>query len=151
MIESAMSDASIPRSSCATSGGAQASDTTPPAAPAAPAPAPKPAKGVSLGDSAVVKIKKLLEDRGTPAAGLRIQVKGGGCSGLQYDMSWADSPKERDKVFERDGVRLFVDPKSYLYLVGTILEYQESLMESGFKLVNPNAKTTCGCGSSFTA
>ena len=124
----------------------------PPAAPAAPAAAPKlAAKGVSLGDSAVARIQKMLADRGTPNAGLRIQVKGGGCSGLQYDMSWAEAAKERDKVFERDGVRVFVDPKSYLYLVGTILEYQESLMESGFQLINPNAKTSCGCGQSFTA
>lgn len=119
--------------------------------PAAPAPAVKPARGIQLADSAVARIAKMLADRGTPGTGLRVQVKGGGCSGLQYDMSWAEAPKERDKVFERDGVRVFVDPKSYLYLVGTILEYQESLMESGFKLVNPNAKTSCGCGQSFTA
>jgi iron-sulfur cluster assembly protein len=122
---------------------------TPP--PSAPAPAPKPAKGVGLSDAAVLRIQKLLADRGTPNSGLRVQVKGGGCSGMQYDMSWAEQAKERDKVFERDGVRVFIDPKSYLYLVGTILDYQESLMESGFKLVNPNAKTTCGCGQSFTA
>ena len=116
MIESAMSDAT--------------STPPPAAAPAAAVPAAKPAaRGVSLGDSAVVRIQKMLADRGTPNAGLRIQVKGGGCSGLQYDMSWAEAAKERDKVFERDGVRLFIDPKSYLYLVGTILEYQESLME----------------------
>jgi len=118
---------------------------------AAPADKPKPARGVSLGDSAVAKLQKMLAERGTPEAGLRIQVKGGGCSGLQYDMSWAETSKERDKVFERDGVRLFVDPKSYLYLVGTVLEYKESLMESGFALINPNAKTSCGCGQSFTA
>ena len=135
MIEAVMSDPIAP---------------TPP--PAAPAAAPKPvARGIQLGDSAVTRILKMLADRGTPNAGLRIQVKGGGCSGLQYDMSWAEAAKERDKVFERDGVRVFVDPKSYLYLVGTILEYQESLMESGFKLINPNAKTSCGCGQSFTA
>ena len=139
MIEAVMSDPVSP--------------TPPPAAPTAPAAAPAkpPAKGVQLADSAVTRIQKMLADRGTPNAGLRIQVKGGGCSGLQYDMSWAEQPKERDKVFERDGVRVFVDPKSYLYLVGTTLEYQESLMESGFKLVNPNAKTSCGCGQSFTA
>ena len=131
---------------------------TPPPPPAAPAPAAAPAEakkpfkgGISLGDSAVGRIQKMLAERGTPNVGLRIQVKGGGCSGLQYDMSWADQPKERDKVFEREGVKVFVDPKSYIYLVGTILEYQETLMESGFKLVNPNAKSTCGCGSSFSA
>jgi iron-sulfur cluster assembly protein len=119
--------------------------------PPAPAPAVKPARGILLADSAVARIARMLAERGTPGTGLRVQVKGGGCSGLQYDMSWAEAPKERDKVFERDGVRVFVDPKSYLYLVGTTLEYQESLMESGFKLVNPNAKTSCGCGQSFTA
>jgi iron-sulfur cluster assembly protein len=120
-------------------------------APAAPVAAPKPARGVTMAESAVVRIKKMLEERGTPNVALRIQVKGGGCSGLQYDMSWSEAPKERDKVFERDGVRVLVDPKSYLYLVGTELQYQETLMESGFKLVNPNAKTSCGCGSSFSA
>jgi len=129
--------------------------TPPPssAASAAPAavPVPKPAKGVSLSDSAVTRLQKLLAERGTPNAALRIQVKGGGCSGMQYDMSWAEQPKERDKIFERDGVRVLIDSKSYLYLVGTILDYQETLMESGFQLVNPNAKTTCGCGQSFTA
>ena len=119
--------------------------------PPAPTPAVKPARGILLADSAVTRIARMLAERGTPGTGLRVQVKGGGCSGLQYDMSWAEAPKERDKVFERDGVRVFVDPKSYLYLVGTTLEYQESLMESGFKLVNPNAKTSCGCGQSFTA
>jgi iron-sulfur cluster assembly protein len=130
---------------------AMSEQPTPTAPPAAAAPAPAKSRGVAVGDSAVPRIQKMLADRGTPGAGLRIQVKGGGCSGLQYDMSWAESAKERDKVFERDGVRLFIDPKSYLYLVGTVLEYQESLMESGFKLVNPNAKTSCGCGQSFTA
>lgn len=130
--------------------------TPEPNAPPPPAPVEEPVKkpskpGLSLGDSAVERLRKLLAERGTPSTGLRIQVKGGGCSGLQYDMSWAEQPKERDKVFEREGVRLFVDPKSYIYLVGTVLEYQESLMESGFKLVNPNAKQTCGCGTSFSA
>ena len=125
--------------------------TAPPPPASPPAAAPKPSRGLSLGDSAVARMQKLLAERGTPSSGLRIQVKGGGCSGLQYDMSWAETPKERDKVFERDNVRLFIDPKSYLYLVGTVLEYQETLMESGFKLVNPNAKTTCGCGTSFSA
>ncbi len=124
---------------------------TQPTAPATAEQPKKPARGITLTDSAVARIQKMLADRGTPNAGLRIQVKGGGCSGLQYDMSWAEQPKERDKVFERDGVRVFVDPKSYIYLVGTNLEYHEGLMESGFKLVNPNAKTSCGCGESFSA
>ncbi|WP_224365433.1 HesB/IscA family protein [Hyalangium versicolor] len=117
----------------------------------APVPAGKPAgKGIVLSDSAVQRLRVLLEQRQTPEAGLRLAVKGGGCSGLQYAMEWAEKPRERDKIFERDGVRVFVDPKSYLYLMGTELTFEESLMGSGFKLQNPNVKTACGCGESFT-
>ena len=107
-------------------------------------------KGILLGDSAVGRLKSLLAERQTPQAGLRIAVKGGGCSGLAYHMEWAEAPKERDKVFEREGVRVFIDPKSYLYLMGTELIFEESLMASGFKLRNPNEKAACGCGESFT-
>lgn len=119
----------------------------------APAPLPtgKPAsKGLGLADSAVERLKRLLVERGTPLAGLRVAVRGGGCSGLSYHMEWAEAPKERDKIFERDGVRVFVDPKSYLYLMGTELVYEDGLMASGFKLQNPNVKAACGCGESFT-
>jgi iron-sulfur cluster assembly protein len=107
-------------------------------------------KGVLLDDTAVERLKKLLAERQTPQAGLRIAVKGGGCSGLAYHMEWAEAPRERDKVFEREGVRIFVDPKSYLYLMGTELIFEEGMMASGFKLRNPNEKTACGCGESFT-
>ncbi len=107
-------------------------------------------KGIGIGDSAAERLKTLLVERNTPNAGLRIMVKGGGCSGLSYHMEWAESAKERDKVFEREGVRIFIDPKSYLYLMGTELVFEESLMASGFKLQNPNVKSACGCGDSFT-
>ena len=118
--------------------------------PAPAAPAPKPAaRGVGVADSAVKRLQLLLAERNTPEAGLRIAVKGGGCSGLAYNMEWAERPRERDKIFERDGVRVFVDPKSYLYLIGTELVYEEGLMASGFKLQNPNVKAACGCGESF--
>jgi iron-sulfur cluster assembly protein len=117
----------------------------------APAPAPKPAmKGIGLTDSAVARLKRLLSERNTPEAGLRIAVKGGGCSGLSYHMEWTDKPKDRDKIFEREGVRVFVDPKSYLYLMGTELVFEDGLLASGFKLQNPNVKGACGCGDSFT-
>jgi iron-sulfur cluster assembly protein len=119
-------------------------------APAQPSPATAKPKGVTIADSAVKRLKLLLADRNTPQAGLRIAVRGGGCSGLAYHMEWAEQPRERDKVFERDGVRVFVDPKSYLYLLGTELVYEEGLMASGFKLQNPNIKSSCGCGESFT-
>jgi iron-sulfur cluster assembly protein len=120
----------------------------------APAKAPAatqaaPARGVSIHESAVRQLRRLLEQRQTPEAGLRIAVRGGGCSGLAYQMEWAEKPRERDKIFERDGVRVFVDPKSYLYLIGTELVYEEGLMASGFKLQNPNVKGACGCGESF--
>lgn len=129
---------------------ATATQTGPgPASPSAPTASSKP-KGVLIADAAVVRLQKLLEERQTPSAGLRIAVKGGGCSGLSYFMEWAEAPRERDKIFERDGVRIFVDPKSYLYLIGTELTYEEGLMQSGFKLQNPNAKAACGCGDSFT-
>ncbi len=107
-------------------------------------------KGIGIDDTAVLRLKKLLTDRNTPNAGLRIAVKGGGCSGLAYHMEWAEEPKQRDKIFDRDGVRVFIDPKSYLYLMGTELVFEETLMASGFKLRNPNEKSACGCGDSFS-
>ena len=130
------------------------SQTTPPAA--APqaggaAMTGKPtARGIGLADSAVERLKALLVERGTPNAGLRVAVKGGGCTGLTYVIEWAEAPREKDKVFERDGVRLFVDSKSYLYLMGSQLTFEQTLMASGFKLDNPNVKSACGCGESFT-
>lgn len=114
-------------------------------------PAGKPTtRGISISDTAVVRLKRLLEERHTPQAGLRIAVKGGGCTGLAYHMEWAEQARERDKVFERDGVHVFVDPKSYLYLMGTELTFEEGLLASGFKLQNPNVKAACGCGDSFS-
>lgn len=117
----------------------------------APIPAGKPmGKGIGLTDSAVVRLRRLLTERNTPEAGLRIAVKGGGCSGLSYHMEWTDKPRDRDKIFEREGVRVFIDPKSYLYLMGTELVFEDGLLASGFKLQNPNVKAACGCGDSFT-
>lgn len=119
----------------------------------APAPVPTGApkiKGIGLTDSAVARLQRLLAERNTPEAGLRIAVKGGGCSGLAYHMEWAEKARERDKTFERDGVRVFIDPKSYLYLMGTELVFEEGLLASGFKLQNPNVKGSCGCGDSFS-
>jgi iron-sulfur cluster assembly protein len=109
-----------------------------------------PARTFSISEGAAARLKHLLAQRDTPEAGLRVAVRGGGCSGLAYAIEWAETPRERDKVFEKDGVRVFVDPKSYLYLMGSELRYEESLMASGFKLENPNVKASCGCGESFT-
>ncbi|MFY0579046.1 HesB/IscA family protein [Cystobacter fuscus] len=123
----------------------QTGQTTAPVTPAA-----KPARGITLHDSAVEQLRKLLAERQTPEAGLRIAVRGGGCSGLAYVMEWSEKPREKDKIFEREGVRVFVDPKSYLYLIGTEIVYESTLMASGFKLNNPNVKGACGCGESFS-
>jgi len=101
---------------------------------------------ISLSENAVFKIKQLSSEK--PGQGLRVKVVGGGCSGLQYRME-LDDAKERDKIFERDGAQLIVDKKSFLYLNGSELDYSEELMASGFKVVNTNAKRTCGCGESF--
>ncbi|MGO8969474.1 MAG: HesB/IscA family protein [Myxococcaceae bacterium] len=108
------------------------------------------AKTFGLTAAAAARIQKLRDERQTPEAGLRVAVRGGGCSGLTYVIEWAEAPRERDKLFERDGVRVFVDPKSYLYLMGSVLNYEETLMASGFRLENPLVKTACGCGESFS-
>ena len=83
--------------------------------------------------------------------GLRLGVLGGGCSGLSYQFKFDTKERPTDKVYEYDGVKIFVDPKSLLYLNGMTLDYQESLMQSGFVFDNPNAKKACGCGTSFSA
>jgi iron-sulfur cluster assembly protein len=115
-----------------------------------PAAAPARRSGIEIDASAAERISRLLEGRGTPGAGLRIRVRGGGCTGLQYDMEFADAPREKDRTFEAHGVKIFVDPKSYIFLVGTVLSYHQGKLESGFKLQNPNVKQSCGCGESFT-
>src|ERR1051326_9571564 len=103
--------------------------------------------GITVSDDAAKKIHSLV-DTENPDKGLRLKVVGGGCSGLQYKMD-LDTPRDGDKVFENDGAKVLVDRKSFLYLNGTEVHYEEGLMESGFQLRNPNIKRSCGCGSSF--
>ena len=107
---------------------------------------------VHLTERAARKIRTLLEKEGVSLdnGGLRLGVQGGGCSGLSYAMRLEARPRDRDKVFEQHGARIFVDPKSLQYLNGTTLEYEETLMRQGFVFQNPNAARSCGCGSSFT-
>jgi iron-sulfur cluster assembly protein len=108
---------------------------------------------IHLTERAARKIRALLEQEGVSPeiGGLRVGVQGGGCSGLSYAMRLDTQPRDRDKIFEQHGARIFVDPKSFLYLNGTTLEYEETLMRQGFVFQNPNAARNCGCGSSFTA
>jgi len=101
-------------------------------------------------DKAAEKLCELMvaEKKDPTAFGLRLGVQGGGCSGLTYFMDF-DTPRADDKIFENKGARVFVDSKSILHVSGSILEYTEGLMGSGFQIKNPNAKSSCGCGSSF--
>jgi iron-sulfur cluster assembly protein len=106
--------------------------------------------GIDISEKAAAKIKVLAAEKGTPDGGLRLGVKGGGCSGLSYFIDWAAAPAKLDQVIERDGARVFVDPKSAVFLQGTTVDWQQTLMQSGFVFRNPNVKTACGCGESFT-
>ena len=99
--------------------------------------------------SAVTVIKNLLEQRNIPNHALRVFVSGGGCSGLQYGMAFEEGPRDFDALVEEDGVRLVVDPTSLMYLKGATIDFVDSLMGGGFRIDNPNAVSSCGCGHSF--
>ena len=131
-----------------------------PAQGASAAPAPqvsKPAagpssQGLQVTDRAVKRIRVAMEKEGVSPTegGLRLGVMGGGCSGLSYSIKFDTRPRERDRIYEFDGVRVFVDPKSFVYLHGMTLDYEETLMRQGFNFINPNSSRSCGCGSSFS-
>jgi iron-sulfur cluster assembly protein len=104
---------------------------------------------IQLSESAAVRLRTMSAERGSPAGGLRIAVKGGGCSGMSYVVDWADLPRPGDQVFERDGGRVFVDPRSAPFLEGTTVDWKRSLLQSSFVFENPQAKSACGCGQSF--
>ena len=105
----------------------------------------------SFTDHAAQKILEFARARPetTERTGLRVGIKGGGCSGMSYVFEICDLPREKDNVFEHGGARVYIDPKSLLFLAGTQLDYSESLMGRGFRLENPNVKQACGCGTSF--
>ncbi|MCB9882015.1 MAG: iron-sulfur cluster assembly accessory protein [Planctomycetes bacterium] len=107
---------------------------------------------ITLTERAVLEIRRILDEQhqDQPDMGLRVGVKGGGCSGLSYTLRF-DQKTEKDKVLDTNGVPVYCDPKSYLYLEGMTLDFEDTLMGRGFKFHNPNAKRTCGCGDSFSA
>ncbi len=106
---------------------------------------------ITITDKAVQFAREKLAKRGTPDAAIRLGIKGGGCSGFSYVIAFEDeAPRERDRVFEADGVRFIVDKKSLIYLAGSALDFEKTLMFQGFKFRNPNEATSCGCGHSFT-
>lgn len=100
--------------------------------------------------AAVREAKRLLEKEGKQGHALRLLVKGGGCSGLSYDLEFDAGPREKDLVFEHDGLKVVVDPKSYLYLKGITLDFSGGLNGKGFQFKNPNATHSCSCGESFS-
>jgi iron-sulfur cluster assembly protein len=127
---------------------AQGASTEQPAAPQT-----NPVEGLNVTERAVKRIRVAMAKEGISPqeGGLRLGVKGGGCSGLSYAIAFDTQPRERDRIFEFGGVRVFVDPKSFVYLHGTTLDYEETLMRQGFNFINPNSTRSCGCGTSFTA
>jgi iron-sulfur cluster assembly protein len=105
---------------------------------------------IQLTQKAIEMAKKAIERRGQATFGLRLGVRGGGCSGVSYAIEFADKARGRDHVFDFQGVNIVVDPKSLIYLRGSVLDYEVKLMQHGFKFRNPNEKSGCGCGESFT-
>ncbi|MFQ5927673.1 MAG: HesB/IscA family protein [Terriglobia bacterium] len=105
---------------------------------------------LTLSETAVSKVKEILAEQNPQPAGLRVAVVGGGCSGFSYQMAFEGQNTPMDKVLEFDGLKVFVDHTSLMYLDGTKIDYIETLQGSGFKFDNPNVKSTCGCGSSFS-
>jgi iron-sulfur cluster insertion protein len=102
-------------------------------------------------DSAARKVKELIDEEGNPALKLRVFVTGGGCAGFQYGFTFDEAVNEDDTTMEKNGVTLLIDAMSYQYLVGAEIDYQENIEGAQFVIKNPNASTTCGCGSSFSA
>ena len=102
---------------------------------------------ITLTELAAEKIRTLLE--GKEETGIRAGVRGGGCSGFTYNLKF-DNPEPPDRIIESHGINIYIDPKSYLYLMGTQIDFVNELNQSGFKFSNPNAKRTCGCGESFS-
>lgn len=106
---------------------------------------------INLTDSAVATVRNLLEQKNVPDHGLRVFVSGGGCSGMQYGMALEAEPRPYDNVIEKEGIKIFVDPTSMMYLGNATIDYEDSIMGGGFKIDNPNAASSCGCGTSFKA
>jgi iron-sulfur cluster assembly protein len=110
-------------------------------------------KGIQVTERALKRIRVAMakENVSPTEGGLRLGITGGGCSGLSYNIRFDSQPRERDRIYQFDDVRIFVDPKSFIYLHGMILDYEETLMRQGFNFINPNSTKSCGCGSSFSA
>jgi len=110
-------------------------------------------KGIQVTERALKRIRVAMAKEGVSPTegGLRLGITGGGCSGLSYNIRFDSQPRERDRIYQFNDVRVFVDPKSFIYLHGMVLDYEETLMRQGFNFINPHSTKSCGCGSSFSA
>lgn len=110
------------------------------------------ARGVQITPRALARIRTAMAKEGVSPSegGLRLGVQGGGCSGLTYNIRFDSQPRQRDRIFQFEDVRVFVDPKSFIYLHGMTLDWKEDLMQQQFVFINPNANKSCGCGTSFS-
>ena len=128
-------------------------ETPKPAAPAAPAAAPRARRPrpqvMTVTPGAAERVKALIDGRGKPTVGVRIGVRSKGCSGLSYTLEFADKQEPLDEVIDTQGIKLLIDAKASLFLIGTEMDYEEEQLKSGFVFKNPNEKGRCGCGESF--
>jgi len=125
------------------------SETSKPAAPATPRPRRPRPQLMTVTVLAAERVRGMIEGRGKPTAGIRIGVRTKGCSGLSYTLEFADKQEPMDEIIEAEGIKLLVDPKASLFLIGTEMDYEEEKLKSGFVFRNPNEKGRCGCGESF--
>lgn len=107
--------------------------------------------GITITERAIKRLTAVMESEDKQGFGLRLSVTGGGCSGMSYNMTFENQLGEYDKVFDKNGFKIYCDLKSYLYLKGVEVDFSEDMLAGGFKINNPNAKRTCGCGTSFSA
>ncbi len=105
---------------------------------------------IVLTEAAQKEVRRILQSQGKAEWGLRVGVKDGGCSGMSYSMDIEETPRPDDRVFDFDGLKVFCDPKSYLFLNGLVIDFSNALLNGGFKFSNPNAQRTCSCGTSFS-
>ena len=124
-------------------------DTAKPAAPAAPRPRRPRPQVMTVTPVAAERVKALIDGRGKPTVGVRIGVRSKGCSGLSYTLEFADKQEPLDEVIDTQGIKLLIDAKASLFLIGTEMDYEEEKLKSGFVFKNPNEKGRCGCGESF--
>jgi iron-sulfur cluster assembly protein len=124
-------------------------ETPKPAAPAAPRPRRPRPQVMTVTPTAAERVKALIDGRGKPTVGVRIGVRSKGCSGLSYTLEFADKQEPLDEIIETQGIKLLIDAKASLFLIGTEMDYEEEKLKSGFVFKNPNEKGRCGCGESF--